>query len=277
MTGVEWLIQHFPRRDQNVFFHPCGLTYATPSHKQLWDVSVENLRRAVEYAIQAGGRNFICRNNNLADYVFMDIMTRLRSNCPEITLNICYEKEKHRINRFSPNYGAIYGSVNRTITLFPDRFVTRRIDYLECLVTISDQVIGLVRPDLVERGRLVRLCQKHHTSFINTFAAIDSSRAVTEYIPPSKTPDIQSLAARMMQDIIASPEIEEIYQEWQRKRGSAIKQLQQNNDSGNRLAELLAMDAEYQKSLKEMCVGCGTKMIVQFIHQRQLEGVDISK
>lgn len=277
MTGVEWLMQHFPRRDQNVFFHPCGLTHASPSHKKLWDASVDHLHRAVEHAIQAGGRNFICRNNNLADYIFMDIVTQHRSTYPEITLNICYEKENHRIGRCSSNYEEIYGSVDRTIILFPDRFVTRRMDYLECLVAISGQVIGLVRSDLVERGRLVRLCQKHRTSFINTFAAADSSRAVAEYIPPSNTPDIQSLAARMMQDIFASSEIDEIYQAWQRKRGLVIKQLQQNRESGNQLAELLTMDAEYLKSLKDMCVGCGTKVIVQFINQRQREGADISK
>lgn len=257
MTGAARLIEAFPDRNQNVLFVSFGIKW-NADIKEQWKQSIKKLWKAVEDAIQAGGRHFICRNKDWPDYNFIKIVTQLRNKYPHITINVCYKcKRMKRKGWCSEGYDE-YKGINRVVTLYPDPSTSAEISYIEYLVMASAQVIGLVRHDIAEKGPLLQYCERHNATFVNAWASPDESRNVDA---KRTIWTANARIERIMHQIFLSPEVKFIYQRWQIKRGAMIGQLQKRGVSCDCIADLQRIDEEYQTLLKDNCMITGSRLV----------------
>lgn len=126
--------------------------------------SPEIVYQAIEQAVKNGGVNFICRNNEYMDQLFIEQVIKCKDRYPFVQLIICH-KDKFDYPR------AISTLADQMVCLFPDESVKRTPNYLECMLRISGQIITYVGEKQINRARFIKECNEQEVPYINLCTA----------------------------------------------------------------------------------------------------------
>lgn len=253
-TGDVRLLQYFPNKMENVFFHFCSSKYR--NHMDIWENSGELACQAIEQAIKAGGVNFICRNSELADRLFMEQVIKCKERYPYIKLFACHK------DRYD-NFNGTTKLADQTICLFPNKSVRRTPNYLECMLSISGQIITYVGEGQIKKSAFIRTCNKKGIPFINLGVPVrDNSASLCK--PFNQCTDLQTGAFQAAQNIVLLAQQDKRLQEWQYDRETIYIRLEQEKEPlliTGWIEKLRESDLWYQNYISNRYIAYGTQQI----------------
>lgn len=253
-TGDIRILQYFPNKSENVFFHFWAENYRC--YVRAYQDSPQTVYQAIERAVKNGGVNFICHNNRCIDQLFMEQVIKCKKRYPFIKLVVCYKDKS--------DYPMETSSLaDQTVCLFPDISVKRTPNYLECMLTISGQIITYIGEKQINRSRFIKECNEKKVPFINLCITVHDNPSTVNMIF-NQGSDLITDIFHAAQNIVTLTQHDKRFLELQDDRETLYIRLEQEKDPNMRskwIAKMKESDQRYQKYLTESFTAYGTQQM----------------